>query len=319
MEIPNVIQEPPLVSSIYSEFLSLINYYQNVKRPSIFIRYYNIDIDRSVAHDQTNTTYDLYNHAGIIWNLYDLTPVYSISPIVNTGSNVSDLKGQLMDGNTTIVTYAIKEPRYNDLVMFYEPTRSAEEIFRVVGIRAAINAVKGSTPVTWWELELEYAPIVNCQNWTSQHVRGHFVYDLSKEDFVDYDDYKDELEEKDKIEELLENLCQYYDGSLDMYIFEGEIPVIINELIYLIKGEVGDKYRSFETIPSPFGYLDLVDCNFSFSSLEDIYFPVEPHEDNEFLIINYETKETSSYIWTPGMVGGINDMFEYAYQLYNVV
>jgi len=57
----NALYDPQIVQSYHNEYLKLINFYMNTKRPSSFVRYYNIDIGASVYDDKLEATYDLYH------------------------------------------------------------------------------------------------------------------------------------------------------------------------------------------------------------------------------------------------------------------
>lgn len=318
-DIPNVLFEPAHVSNIHQEFLSLINYYQNLKRPSVYLRYYNISREESAHNHDNDVSFDTYHYTNVKYKLFDLTPAFYIAPVTNTAANVTDLKGYLMDATTSIVVYTIREPRFNDIVSFYRPVQAAGEFFRVMGIRAAINAVKGSEPVTWWELELEYAPINSdtCSGW---QLLEHLVYDMSSEEYISQEEYSDKLEDIQELEELLKELCQYYDSQNDVYQADSLAPQVTNDLISIIKREGSGKYERgiWQKFMTPFGYLDLLNC--PARTIDDVNFPVDPIDDKLFQVYNLDSGQWEEYYWFPEMDGanddGINALLNLSYQIY---
>ena len=102
-DVPNLLFEPTHVSNIHQEYLSLINYYQNLKRPSVYLRYYNISREESARNEENDTSFDIYHYTNVKYRLYDLTPAFYIAPVTNAAANVTDLKGYLMDATTSIV------------------------------------------------------------------------------------------------------------------------------------------------------------------------------------------------------------------------
>ena len=149
----SVINEPGLVCDYNTEYYKLINFYHNVKRPSSFIKYYNLAYNISPKNDRTQETFDIYTKTQSKWDVYDLTPTQIISAIQNSVDSNPDLKGNMITGATTILTYTLPNPRLNDLVTFYKPVKS-DEVFRVVGIRLQLNSNFATIPVKWYELDL---------------------------------------------------------------------------------------------------------------------------------------------------------------------
>lgn len=284
-----VLNEPKLVQSYNTEYYRLINFYSNVKRPSAFIKYYNLATDISPHDKITAETYDSYIKTNNVWDVYDITPTQIISAIQNTPEQIPDLKGQMIISTTTILTYTIDSPKIGDLVTFYKPVES-DEVLRVTNVRLQLNSNYSSEPVKWYELDLESAPI-QFDELDQLIKRNHYVYDLSVENNIEYAFYKKYVEAMNRLRELLVFFNQYYIAEKDLYCIHNNIFCETNELIYYIKKEFNNKYiRLFETIKSPLGYWDRY-CPFIYNSLDDINIV------NEFNIIDYydETRRKIDY------------------------
>jgi hypothetical protein len=88
----SALYDPQSVQMYHNEYLKLINYYMNTKRPSTFVRYFNINIDNSIYDEKTDATYDLYHVSNIRFNLYDFTPSFYLAPVLNASGNITDLR-----------------------------------------------------------------------------------------------------------------------------------------------------------------------------------------------------------------------------------
>lgn len=64
----NVVNEPHLVRLYQEEYLRLINYYSNIKRPSIFVKYYSQNLASSPGANIPLSTYDTYTKTENIWD-----------------------------------------------------------------------------------------------------------------------------------------------------------------------------------------------------------------------------------------------------------
>jgi len=309
----SALYDPQNVQSYHNEYLKLINFYMNTKRTSSFIRYYNIDINESVYDDKLEATYDLYHVSTLKFNVYDFTPTYYLAPIVNVATNVPDLRGQSMDATTSVVVYTVDSPRIHDLIMFYGPVQSGE-IFRVSGLRTAVNAVHSDPGLKWFELELEYAPIHQTQI-QELHLLDHYVYDMIDEKYVTYSVYETFVKKLDKIEKVLKELSKYYDPYYDLYHINQLVPIEINETIIFFKKYFGNKYkRIFEKFHFPYGYLDLVNFKQFYNNVNQLPYVIE---DNKFHLINLVTKDSQLYNWSVKKISDniIDEMFLLSYQL----
>lgn len=287
------LNDPQLVKNLHTEYLRLINFYMNTKRPSTFVRYYNIDVKNSTSDEKFEGTYDRYHVSNIRFDIYDFTPSYYLAPVVNAASSVQDLRGQMMDAQSSIVTYTIQSPRIDDLIVFYDPVKSGE-IFRVSNLRTAVNAVHSNPNVNWFELELEYAPVIDP---SILKIQNHYVYDLSTEKYLTYTDYNNYVNIFiPKVEEFLNQFLKFYNNFYDLYEFDHIVPISVNELIILFKKEYSTKFqRIFEKYPMPYGYLDIVNHIPVYNSIDQLPFKLGIYKHQ---LYNLETNEYSDYDWT---------------------
>jgi len=308
----SALYDPQIVQSYHTEYLSLINYYMNTKRPSTFVRYFNIDIDNSIYDDKLDATYDLYHVSQIKFNIYDFTPSYYLAPVVNAAANVPDLRGQMMDATSSIVVYSIESPRIHDLLMFYGPVGSGE-IFRVTGLRTPVNAVHSTPTVRWFELELEYAPITTTQE---LKILNHFVYDLSEEKYISYTDYQEFTKSVARCEKILDELVKYYDPYYDLYQSNQLAPVEVNEIIIFFKKIYAIKYkRIFEKYNLPYGYLDKMNFIQIYDSVSQL-----PYVPGNYIYHNYNlvTNLVEDYTWSIShttVENDIDNLFFLSFQL----
>ncbi len=311
----SALHDPQIVQTYHGEYLKLINFYMNVKRPSSFVRYFNIDIVQSVYDEKLEATYDLYHVSNIKFNIYDFTPTYYLAPVMNAAANVPDMRGQHMDASSSIVVYTISAPRIHDLIMFYGPVQS-EEIFRVSGLRTAVNAVHSDPNVKWFELELEYAPITQTQI-QELRILDHFVYDLSSEQYLKYTDYYSFTQKISRIETILNSFSKYYDPYYDLYQFNQIVPIEPNEILILFKKLYSDKYkRLFEKFNLPYGYLDVMNFTQKYPSVDLLPYIIGNYNYNVYNLIS---KEIESYNWSVTYTtfnNEIDEMFLSSYQLF---
>ncbi|MFA7507492.1 MAG: hypothetical protein WCZ11_04565 [Bacilli bacterium] len=308
----SALHDPQIVQSYYTEYLRLINFYMNTKRPSSFIRYFNIDIKNSTYDDKLEATYDLYHISNIKFNIYDFTPSYYLAPVVNNSANVNDMRGQMMDATSSVVIYTIESPRIHDLVMFYSPVNSGE-IFRVANLRTAVNAVHSDPSLKWFELELEYAPIIQTNE---LKILKHFVYDMTKESYISYDEYKSLEQNVTSCEQICDELMKYYDSYYDLYQKNQLVPIEVNEVIIFFKNYYNEKYkRLFENHMFPYGYLDNMNFTQFYLNKESL-----PYHTGNYIyhVYNLTTKSIENYFWNVNQKENITDldkMFLLSYQL----
>src|SRR6056297_2913576 len=224
MTISNIYHEPNLVAYLQKEYINLINYYEQIKRPSIFVKYYNISMN-SVYEENSFSTYDHYSASNIQFDIYEFTPAYFLQAITNRSTYGEDSAGHVLEGNSSIVVNTIERPRINDLVKFYKPVES-NEIFRVIGLSTPSNLLHSNPGSEWFELELEYAPIESTNDLNFLH---HYVYDLSEEKYLTLKQYKEKMNLLEKFDIVLtQKIDSYYTKYQDLYIISNTyIPIAL--------------------------------------------------------------------------------------------
>lgn len=250
----NILVETSLVPEIYKEYLTLVNYYKNVKRPSVFARYLNINLPNSIYDLGTEASFDHYN-SGIKYDIYDYAPFYATSQVINESTISPDLKGHQFSGFLTLTSYAISLPRVNDLVLFPYIPSSNMEIFRVTDIRASYNAMKSDPNVNWFDLTLEYAPLLNINKINILH---EYVYSLTLERFLRRDLFIILINQVQKLSDLMLELQLSFNDDLELYtyVYEDSViaPLNINNIIYNFLCINSVKYNKyFERSKRPFG------------------------------------------------------------------
>ncbi len=287
----NAIYDPQIVQNYYSEYLNLIKFYINVKRPGVFVRYYNIDVSSSTYDEKLETTYDLYTRSNIRFNLYDFTPSYYLAPIVNASANTSDLRGQMLDATSSIVIYTLT-PRIHDLVMFYDPVRSGE-IFRVTNFRTPVNALHTNANLTWFEMDLEYAPISDIRQ---LRIQEHFVYDLAQEKYITYNEYQQKIKNINEVKDILNQIKEYYDTYYDLYQADYLVPIEVNELLIFFKRRYGTKFnRLFDDFWFPYGYLDLFKDQMFYQDYSKLPYVAGNYKYRVYSLV---TNELQDYVWS---------------------
>lgn len=308
----NAMLDPQIVQTYHSEYLSLIKFYMNAKRPSSFVRYFNIDVNNSTYDSKLEASYDLYHISDIKFNVYDFTPSYYIAPIVNATASVPDLRGQSMDATSSLVVFTINEPRIHDIIIFYDPVRS-NEIFRVTSIRTPVNALFSNPGVEWFELELEYAPVPNTK---MLKLLNHYVYDLTEEKYITYSEYVQFTQKLNDVEKILDQLIEFYDKYYDLYQSMTLVPVEPNEVFIYFKKMYTSKYkRILEKFPLPYGYLDITSNQMRYPSVNAL--PYVPG-NYTYHVYNLITKQFEDYTWSVTHTvaeNNVDKIFLLSYQL----
>jgi hypothetical protein len=251
---PNILPETTITEQIYNEYLRLINYYHNINRSSIFCRYFNINVGMSSYNKDALATFDHYS-SGIRYDVYDYTPLYYTAQVVNDGQDQQDLVGQMFSGNLTVTTYTITTPRIEDLIVFAYPPIGGSEIFRVTNIRTPINAKKGNPMVKWYELTLEYAPVMNTKK---LNLLNSYVYALNLQKNVFSNEFKRMIAEIKRLEELFGDLQPEFDHEFEMYTYttdNGRIiaPLKPNRKIYEFLANPRSYKNNFNIPLRPYG------------------------------------------------------------------
>jgi hypothetical protein len=300
------LHEPNLLRGYYEEFLKQINQYQNIARTGVFVKYYNINILDSVYEKTLESTLDIYTVSEVKFDIYELTPVFFIAPVANAAANVTDLDGLRVDGTSSVTLYTIKRPRVHDLVEFTHPIQSGE-IFRITGVRTTTNMLHSTTPVEWFEADLDYAPVKDTKN---LKIENHYVYDLSTEINMPYDDYMAKLDWLNGVSQLLSQAKQYYNIKEDVYIVDNIVPTILNELIILIKKEFDNGWlRLFDDFDTPYGFYEF--CDMEYNSLGEIEFDPE-----QLMYKSFDMSQNQEGLYTFGQSEEVDNAIELAKQLH---
>jgi hypothetical protein len=283
------LHQPQLLQGYYEEFLKQIKGYQNVVRPSVFVKYFNINVGASIFKEEAESTYDTYHDSKVLFDIYELTPLYFVGPINNAVANVTDLDGQRVDGATTATLYTIKRPKIGDLISFLDPIQS-KEIFRLTGVRTSVNLVHSTTPAEWFEVDLDYAPI---KDTSGLKINNRYAYDMSLEQNLLYNNYVQRIEWLNEISENLKVINPYYDFKEDCYVVNGVAASLINEVVYLVKKEFDNRWlRLFEETRAPFGYRLLSDLKYN--SFSDIV--IDP-QNIAYEVVDMVTGEVEQYVY----------------------
>ncbi len=281
----NVTHEPELVKNFHSEYFKLLNFYHNTKRPSAFVKYYNINIDLSPSDDVSHVNFDKYTRTKSKWDLYELVPTVNLAAIQNATTPVVELAGNIIEGNTSIVVYTLDEPHVDDLITFYDPVES-EEVYRVTNVRLQINSLYSNPEIKWFELDLNTAPI-KYDSLGSLPIGNHYVYDLSLEKNILYPEYKEHINNLNIQKEAIEKFIPFYSCLWDLYHAGGHVPAITNELIYFFKKNYNTKYnRLYENIYAPYGYWDKFGA-LKFNDISEVNFDT----------FRYDVYDMTSNLW----------------------
>jgi hypothetical protein len=225
---------------------------------------------------------------------------------------VTDLAGQMYDGIESLVVYTIDKPRVHDLVSFYQPILS-EEFFRVSSIRTQVNAIHSETPLKWFELQLEYAPVGFGKD---LKIEKEYVYDLSTEMYLLKSDYEKYMIKLDSIKNALDQLFPFYSKKYDLLLVDDiHIPIEVNELVIFIKNEFMKKYKDiFSSIKKPYGYIDRFPM--SYETIDSLPFKINP---NYYNIYNMESKQVEIYLWSKNdsITNQIDEILFLANNIYN--
>lgn len=229
----NVLHETPYVEKLYSEYLTQVINYKNLNRNSIFCRYYNINVNSSTYETVTKSSFDRYN-SGINYDIYDYTPLFNITPIVNSSANEQDMFGQKFITNSDIVIFTIQQPRIEDLIVFNNIPNNGSEIFRISEIQASINSMKSNPNVNWFRCTIEYAPIIDI---SKLNILNQYVYSLSMERYLFKDDFIRFINEVDIFNKVLSKFQKnYFDEYQELYYIiidnQKEFPKYENKIIY---------------------------------------------------------------------------------------
>jgi len=260
----SIYEHPSYTLNQFSEYVDLVRYYLNSKTLSVPIRYFNIDMKKSIYDENALSTFNQFKHklSGIYYNVYEFTPAFYTSPLIYATTFEFDKDGSRFSAPLSISTYTIEKVYIGDLVQFYEPNTQKHVFFRVSNYRVPLNTID-KLPI--YEIDLEPAPIdvkVNDDNsiLASININKRYIYDYSIEKYILYEDFIKKyyihkfLEEKislflnSKLNSL--ELIEIYNDKTN----QNEIYYEINYYLYKKISNYNKKFKQLVKIKIPFGY-----------------------------------------------------------------
>lgn len=259
----NNIVETLYVEKLYTFFLQTVNRYHNIERKSVFCRYLNINPSASGYDLNSAGTFDRYN-SGVQYDLYEYTPLYYSSQVVNESTDVSDMKGQMFQGSLSVITYTIKTPHIEDLIIFNRAPQIGTEIFRVDHIRASINAMDSTPNVNWFELTLEYAPLVE---FNKLNILNKYAYTMPMQKYISISDFSRLVNDTTRFVEIWKQfITESYDKNSELYTYtyNGNVyaPLAENQIIYKFLATKNEFQDHFNNVPRPYGVKYLGESGF---------------------------------------------------------
>ncbi len=194
-----------LVGKFHSEYLTLISRYKDLRRNSIFCRYYNINENASSELNSIS-----YNKFGT-YDIYDYTPLFHIDTISDSTQDNPQTSGFSFSSEFSLNTYTITTPKVNDVVMFPYESNNNNLIYRVKSITTNLNAITEN--IKYNTLNLEYASLKNIN---SLKLFNHYVYLITEGKNVTKRFYVDFLSDLNNIKVFLQS--SEFDESLEYYI-----------------------------------------------------------------------------------------------------
>lgn len=260
----NILMESIYVEKLYSEFINTVNRYKNLNRSSIFCRYLNINAEASNYDKEAMSTFDRYN-SGIQYDIYDYTPLYYSSQVINETQDNPDLVGQMFQGTLSATIYSIEIPRIEDLIIFNRAPQTGLEIFRVDHIRASINAIQSNPNTHWFELTLEYAPIVDL---SKLNYLNHYSYCLPMQKNIFFEDFKELIQDTTVLSKQFHEFQKlHFNKTYELYTYKTEngheiAPLFENKIIYQFLATKNFYRDHFANIYRPFGIFKYgeIDC-----------------------------------------------------------
>jgi hypothetical protein len=286
----NVLSEPKLISEIQTDYLAYIRKYKNLVRPSIFVRYYNINTLASTVDPILLATHEDYLVSDIKFDIYDYCPLLFNQQVLNKSLDDINTRGLTFDGSWTANTYSIKEPKLGDLISFYSPLNKSDDIFKVISL--TLNSQLYENDLPYFELEMEYAPITKD---IRLKINKYYVYNMALEKNLERDTYNQYVDQVEKIENIILEISKYHNKIKDIFEYDQKAPLVTNELIIRLKKNYNSGYmRLFEQIKYPYNYNIIVgtDTYLDYNSM-----PFKENINNKFKYYNLKNNRIEDYIW----------------------
>lgn len=245
----NVLFDPILTETYASEYLRMIRRYANITRPSVYVSYYNINRNASIYNVDTESTYGRFTAPNaIVYDLYDLTPIFYASQVVNETME-TDNAGPMIIGSLSVTTYTIEKPNIDDIIYFSRPPfNTSFEFWRVISVRSIMNSIRSD--IFWYDLSLEYAPIKSLDH---LNVSNKYVYLTTEERYVPIEMYNNIIEVTSILSSLIDKMSNKFDPYLEMYEYNGEFPIFPNlEILDMLTSRCNYS-RYFNNAKVPYG------------------------------------------------------------------
>jgi hypothetical protein len=114
---------------------------------------------------------------------------------------------------------------------------------------------------------------------------------------IPYNDYMDKLNWLNDMSRIFSVAKEYYNIKEDVYAVDNIIPVILNEIIILIKKEFDEGWlRLFDDYESPYGFKDF--CDLEYDNLSAINFDTD---NIGYRIFDLSTNQKSTYVLGHGL------------------
>lgn len=201
-EFPMSILDSFLVGKYQSEYLTLVDRYKDLKRNSIFCRYYNVNEN---ASSELNTiSYNKFSS----YDVYDYTPLFKIDQVSDTVSDNQQQSGLSFSAEFSASTYTIVGPKINDIVTFPYEANDKKLIYRVKNLTTSLNG-----NVKFFNLNLEYAAITSID---SLKLVNRYVYLIPEGINITSIYYLEFIKHLANIKNQLESI--EFDSSLELYL-----------------------------------------------------------------------------------------------------
>jgi hypothetical protein len=297
-------------SKYFEEYLSLIYKYRNIFRQSNFIKYYNLNIDKSIFNENTDSTYTPYTYTGLVYDVYEYTPTLYFGGIQNTETFEQDTIGKNFPAMTSVTVYTIDHPNVNDLIQLYSPYNK-QEIFRVSGVRLQTGIINSpiQNKLKIFELDLEYAVINDIE---TLNINDVYVYDITLQKNLPVNEFQQRISSINSVLDISNSLNQYYNNLKDLYCADNYAPCYTNELLIEIKRKYNIDYnRIFECLYLPYFYDEHYERQYTLEELLQL----DPDSDGYVYCYNLLTGELEQVDYPNDNYTALNNLIELTNQL----
>jgi hypothetical protein len=283
----NSLQDVQFTGEYYEEYLSHIDRYKNLMRPSVFCRYLKVNKDASIFHKDIEGTHDRY-YSGIRYDSYEYTPTYMTPQKVSRSGDDQEKIGQrFSSGPLEMTIYTIEKPSINDLVVFPYGPNNSETCYRVSEISIHKNAIKDN--IHHSNITVTEAPVDH----NKLSYLNSYVYLMTQEQYVPTKKYVRIIDEYKKFIEIFKILEKQFDPKSELYYYNYNnmkiSPLKQNQIIYEFLTNRRHNTRYFTHTKIPFGIKN-INYPIGDSSGYDISTQrkIEMGNDNNPIILGWE-------------------------------